>query len=321
MRGPLRCFRLGCAHATAVALAFAFLLACPAAGARADVLSATAQDVYTYGYYTDDQLHTYGTAVSFTVANGDAYSALASRVTALTNTTVTSGAPYDRVSAPVMQPKVARPPFLGSQAELLAGANSSGNTQTITMAWRNRTDVETDGDGYPFLGFPDDGVQTPPLALDSFGMASDIVDLKGVTGSYVLQMSYDPGALISDSHGWTEDELAAKGKIYLGWFEDQAHIGGGNLPNQREWELATLGDTGTGANVIANYQGSFSSFTSRYTDFTPDSYLGSYGVDTATHTVWAVLDHNSEFGAVPEPCTAALLIVGALGLLKRRRTA
>jgi threonine dehydrogenase-like Zn-dependent dehydrogenase len=42
--------------------------------------------------------------------------------------------------------------------------------------------------------------------------------------------------------------------------------------------------------------------------------LGDYGVNTANHTVWAVVDHNSDFGVVPEPSTLALLGAGAIGL-------
>jgi len=52
-----------------------------------------------------------------------------------------------------------------------------------------------------------------------------------------------------------------------------------------------------------------------------DFHLGYYGVDVESHTVWAVIDHNSNFtvAAAPEPTSAALALCGALPLLMRRR--
>lgn len=42
--------------------------------------------------------------------------------------------------------------------------------------------------------------------------------------------------------------------------------------------------------------------------------LGTYGVDTANNTVWAVLNHNSDFAVVPEPGAFTLAFLG-LGIL------
>ena len=50
--------------------------------------------------------------------------------------------------------------------------------------------------------------------------------------------------------------------------------------------------------------------------------LGNYGVDPVNHTVWAVLDHNSEFvaaTAAPEPGAVAFLLTGFSALLGLRR--
>jgi hypothetical protein len=54
-----------------------------------------------------------------------------------------------------------------------------------------------------------------------------------------------------------------------------------------------------------------------------DMTLGDYGVDVDTHTVWAVVNHNSQFAVVPEPSALVLLAAGAVGLValsvRRRR--
>ena len=56
-----------------------------------------------------------------------------------------------------------------------------------------------------------------------------------------------------------------------------------------------------------------------------DTYLGSRGVDVDTNTVWAILDHNSEFAVIPEPSTFVLGGLALLGFagagLRRRRLA
>ena len=43
--------------------------------------------------------------------------------------------------------------------------------------------------------------------------------------------------------------------------------------------------------------------------------VGQYGIDSATNTVWAVTDHNSQFVVVPEPGMLGLAAVGLAGSL------
>ena len=50
-----------------------------------------------------------------------------------------------------------------------------------------------------------------------------------------------------------------------------------------------------------------------------ESIRGSWGFDMPNNKAWAVIDHNSEFGVVPEPATLVLLASGFGGLLLRRR--
>ena len=58
-----------------------------------------------------------------------------------------------------------------------------------------------------------------------------------------------------------------------------------------------------------------------------DFHLGYYGVDTADNYVWAVVNHNSEFGAgqitaAPESSCSVLFVVGyATSIMRRWRRA
>lgn len=128
------------------------------------------------------------------------------------------------------------------------------------------------------------------------GHLSDIVSLQGTAGDkVVLQLTFDPAAL---APGENESD------VVLSWFD-----GSGNLVN------AVTGNTDLPGEVNSP------SFHLGAYDPTTDFHLGYYGVDPTNNTVWAVIDHNSEFTAafVPEPGVGGLAALGALGLLGRRR--
>lgn len=95
----------------------------------------------------------------------------------------------------------------------------------------------------------------------------------------------------------------------------------GWLNQNNLWVNATEGNFGEGI-LAGSYTISWGEFQTAYLgEGALANALGAYGVDTATRTVWAVLNHNSEFSIVPEPgvCTLVSLGVGALLLFRRRR--
>jgi hypothetical protein len=95
----------------------------------------------------------------------------------------------------------------------------------------------------------------------------------------------------------------------------------GALAGYDEWVNAVEGNSTTGGSAVANYKGSYATFAADHHigEATLSNYLGSFGVDIDSDTVWAVLDHNSHFGTVPEPATMSFLALGGLALLRRRR--
>ncbi len=141
----------------------------------------------------------------------------------------------------------------------------------------------------------------PLCQWDTTERVNDVADLSGINGdTFVLRMSYDENAA----------QLMIGGELgmRLAWFN----------PATQKWENAVDGNTG-GTPVFAG-NGAYNPAV--------DYHLGFYGVDTANNEVWAVVNHNSNFGVttsfdievVPEPTN---FIIGAacaaIGLRRRRR--
>jgi len=83
-------------------------------------------------------------------------------------------------------------------------------------------------------------------------------------------------------------------------------------------------ETNTWVNAVDGNIGGMAKFFEGAYDADTDFVLGYYGIDVANGTVWAVLNHNSDFAVIPEPGTWALLLFGGVVLLgwrKRRSTA
>jgi hypothetical protein len=172
----------------------------------------------------------------------------------------------------------------------------------VSLAWRTRTTSEIAS------AVPPGGPASPPLPPDSRGLVSDVVKITGMvnsTGSqtdpFVLQMTYAESLLVIPS-GWSEATLASHGLIYLAWLDTGANL----------WKNAVTANTG-GSNRFAGV-GNFS-----LQGATLAADLGRWGVNPDTDTVWAVINHNSQFAVIPEPGTLSLLGLAGAGMWLRRR--
>lgn len=123
-------------------------------------------------------------------------------------------------------------------------------------------------------------------ATNDSSRKSDIFSLTGTGGdTFVLQLS------ITDP---------VSPNFVLGWYD----------PGTQLWVNAVAGNVG-GTPLFAGNRA-----YNPLTDFS----IGTYGVDTTAGTVWAVLNHNSQFAIIPEPHTSVLLICAAgFALWFRRR--
>jgi hypothetical protein len=167
--------------------------------------------------------------------------------------------------------------MVGSTATILAGTASV--PATVSMAWRT--------------------------AATNEGLVSDVVDLTGMgvvdgqtkngsvhTDTFVLQMDYSPLGVEART-GLSELGAAEAGLIQMDYLDSIAN----------QWEPATLGNFGSSNDYFVGVE-----------PWNGNMILGDWGVNTSNHTVWAVLDHNSEFAVTPEPSTLTLLAAGAVAI-------
>ena len=159
--------------------------------------------------------------------------------------------------------------YKGTQTKILDGANADTATDSD---YNGREEVKT-----VKTGWKDMPVGAASAVLKLWGLDNNLdlwdASLAGqlpnsaadyVTDTYVLSLSYDP-ALVRATQLGTGFCLAAKND-------------GGNWTN-----AVNLNEGGTKKLVIGRWKSGYA--------------LGTYGVDPASHTVWAVLNRDGEFVA------------------------
>ena len=176
-------------------------------------------------------------------------------------------------------------------------------TYRSTMAFTGYSDTSDSGTVASLIGGTATGTRNITTSFTLAGevdagistLAGDVLSFTGTdTDMFVLAMQYTDQA-VADA-GLTESDLR------LLWAD-----GSGDFVN------AVLGNSNaetTGEDLFVD--GAYNS--SVHT-------LGYYGVDTENNTVWAVLDHNSDYapGVVPEPSTICLVLAGIVGLKVTRK--
>jgi fibronectin-binding autotransporter adhesin len=150
-------------------------------------------------------------------------------------------------------------------------------------------------------GAPQTLAPTTDWASEIAGVTySDVLSLTNTAGiAQVLTMDFDPTGL----------DQATLDLLQLGRFD----------PGTNDWVNAIEGNTG---GTPTFFSGSWAEYLAATPAATPANSLGVYGRDTVGNSVWAVVNHNSDFAviAVPEPTTWALVVGAAVtaGLARRR---
>lgn len=147
--------------------------------------------------------------------------------------------------------------------------------------------------------------------VTSVGNADGSLDLHGLDGTRFL--------MVMDMSGYIPKD-AQLDEYYLGWYDATANANAGG------WVNAVYGNHGPNGSLAGGYEMSYAAFLSTYGGWNRDTMLGAYGLDVANGQVWAVIDHNSDFGVasdgvlvVPEPATFVLLGSAGLAWLAVRR--
>ncbi len=143
--------------------------------------------------------------------------------------------------------------------------------------------------------------------------------IKGLDGiTFVLESTYDEAEMINL---FGSEELAV-----LLWEKSSGVFVNAVLGNYGDAVEAAI-DPLTGepydAKLGQRFVGSYEDYLESKSLALGSPQLGDYGYDPVNNTVWAVIDHNSNFGGgigvIPEPSSILLVFGGSMAALLRRR--
>lgn len=220
---------------------------------------------------------------------------------------------------------------------------STGQNMNVSMQFRTKSDAEKYGSHNHDGGHSNDTIighsplVSDVMRLHGMGIQAATSDGRVKTNPFALEATYTQEDFDA-TYSLSELEELINGCLFLGWINPAIDGDASSISDADRWVHAVQGNYDNmpdnpnrhdehgviGNAIIGTLQ--------QYIDGTVTSIqglskaageirVGDHGGDGDSNTVWAIIDHNSDFAVVPEPSTYALIggIICLISVALRRR--
>jgi hypothetical protein len=217
--------------------------------------------------------------------------------------------------------------------EIFGGA--TGAVMNVSIQFRSKSEAESYGSHDHHGHHSNDTVigHSPlvgnVMRLHGMGIQAAAADGRVKTNPFALESTYTQ-ADFDATYSLTELEELINGCLFLGWLNPAldgdpntisdgdrwVHATQGNFDNMpdnpnRHDEHGVIGDAIIG--TLQDYIDGTTTSIQGLSKAAGEIRVGDHGGDANSNTVWAIIDHNSDFAVVPETSTYAL-IAGVISL-------
>lgn len=232
----------------------------------------------------------------------------------------------------------------GNEKFEIFGGDNDGSEKTITMQVREKSESEKFGAHSHSAGHSSSTVigHSPLVSnvmrLHGMGIQATSSDGRTKTNPFALEATYTQ-ADYDATHSLPELQELINGCLFLGWLNTAVDGNPNDITGDDRWVHAVQGNFDNMPDnpnrhdehgVIGNaYIGTLQEYIDGTTTSIPglaklagEIRPGDHGGDPDSNTVWAIVDHNSDFAVIPETSTYALfagIFALATVLIRRRR--
>ena len=229
----------------------------------------------------------------------------------------------------------------GAEKFEIRGGTTTSN-RNVSIQLREKTPFESYGHQSDQHYNNDSLIGHSPLVggvmrLHGMGIQDAASDGRVKTNPFALEGTYTQ-ADFDATYSLSELEELINGCLFLGWLNTAIDGNAGDITDGDRWVHAVQGNFDNmpdnpnrhdfygriGNPIIGSLDEYLAGTTTSIPGLTKASgemRVGDHGGSGRDNTVWAILDHNSDFAVVPEPSTYALIggIISLLFVLFRRR--